>query len=464
MRSSRALSLLTATILSSPAALQAASITPIPILPGKAACTVAGVSGEGRVVAGTATDRNGLSGQAFRWTATDGATSLGLLPGGSTSVARAISRDGTTIVGEATSTAAAVIGGTEAFRHRDGVMTGLHTPIFMDQAFAVNADGSLVVDSNSSLRWTPAAGVEQNVVPYACYGVSDDGSVVVGRSSGFVAQRWTPAGGVVNLPVPGPGSSVANAVSGDGTVAVGNRNNIACYWNAGDGFVSIGTPGVISTALAVNHDGGVIVGRANIGTGGATVAFVWTPKGGMQNLATLLLSQGVDLSAWLYKGQPSLVEATGISADGRYVIGNGTKQGFLVDLQSAPALSALEQWRQAAFGSPGNSGAGADTADPDHDELPNLLEYALGTSPTQAALTPPLSTRFTAGHLTLGFSRVADPALTYTVQAATSLAPPDWTPIWSSTGAANTAGPVEVSDPATPSGTPVRFLRLSVQY
>lgn len=464
IRSSRTLPLVAAAFLSVPSFLQAANITAIPILAGKSVCTVSGVSGDGHIVVGTATAQNGLSGQAFRWTAADGVLGLGFLPGGSTSIARAISRDGSTIVGDATSSAAAIIGGTEGFRYRDGSMTGLHTSIFMDQAFAVSGDGSLVVDSNSSLRWTLAGGVEQNIVPYACFGVSDDGGVVVGRSSGFAAQRWTAATGVVSLPVPGPGSSVANAVSGDGAVAVGNRNNAACYWTESDGFVSIGTQGVVSSALAVNHDGSVIVGRANIGSGGGTAAFVWTAKSGLQSLSSLLLSQGVDLSGWLYKGQPSLVEATGISADGRYVIGNGTKQGFIVDLQSTPSLSPLEQWRQTAFGSPANSGTGADAADPDGDGLPNLLEYALGTQPSQPTAGPAIATSLVGDHLVMAFNRIADPALTYTVEAATSLVPPNWSPIWSSTGANNTSGQVEVADPVTTTGAPVRFLRLSVNY
>lgn len=464
MCSSRKLPLVIAAFVTLPSLLDAASITPIGILPGKSVSTVSGVSGDGRIVVGTATAQNGLSGQAFKWTAETGAVGLGFLPGGSTSIARAISRDGTTIVGDATSSAASIIGGTEAFRFRDGTMIGLHTPIFMDQAFAVSGDGSLVVDSNSSLRWTSSKGVEQNVVPYASFGVSDDGSVVVGRSSGFAAQRWTANGGTVNLPVPGPGSSVANAVSGDGAVAVGNRNNAACYWTPSDGFVNIGPAGVVSSALAVNHDGSVIVGRANIGSGGSTAAFVWTPRGGMQNLITFLSSQGVDLSGWLYKGQPSLVEATGVSADGRFVIGNGVKQGFLVDLQSAPVLSLLEQWRQSAFGSSANSGSGADAADPDHDGLPNLLEYALGSNPLQPASPPVLTTRLIGDRLMMTFNRIADPHLTYTVEAATSLLPANWSAIWSSTGVNNTAGQVDVADTATTASVGTRFLRLSVTY
>lgn len=443
----------------------ASTITALGILAGKATSSAAGVSNDGQVVAGTSSDSRGTSNEAFKWTPATGPVGLGFLPGGSTSVARAISRDGTTIVGDAASSYAAPVGGTEAFRYRDGVMTALHgsTQLIMSQGMAVNADGSVVVDSNGNRRWTLSQGVEQNVILYAALGISDDGAVVVGRSSGFVAQEWTSSGGVINLPGTGV-SSVANAVSGNGQVAVGNYNNVAGYWSQSAGFVRIGTVGVISTALAVNGDGSIIVGRANTGLNGATEAFVWTSATGMKSLAGLLTSQGVDLSAWLYKGQVSLVEATGISEDGRFLVGNGTKQGFIINLELAASLSALEQWRLAHFGTSANSGNAADSADPDLDGLPNLLEYALGDDPQSAASASLPTYQVSSGHLELGFSRIADPALIYTVEAASSLTLKDWTSIWSSTGANNLAGHVDVTDSALLNAMPERFLRLKVSH
>lgn len=43
-------------------------------------------------------------------------------------------------------------------------------------------------------------------------------------------------------------------------------------------------------------------------------------------------------------------------------------------------------WRQQKFGDPANSGIATDDADPDHDGLPNLMEYALNLDPN--AFTP----------------------------------------------------------------------------
>ena len=133
------------------------------------------------------------------------------------------------------------------------------------------------------------------------------------------------------------------------------------------------------------------------------------------------------------------------------------------------ALSSLQSWRVTHFGTPEAAGEASDTADTDGDGLVNLLEYALGSVPTDPAstalpslqlsdLSPPPS----SPALALTFTRVADPALTYTVQGTDDLASANWLPIWTSSGEANTAGPVTVTDSQALSATPRRFLRLQV--
>ena len=51
-------------------------------------------------------------------------------------------------------------------------------------------------------------------------------------------------------------------------------------------------------------------------------------------------------------------------------------------------ITNLEAWRIHYFGNPDNSGDGADTNDFDSDGLPNLLEFATGTDPTQSNTGP----------------------------------------------------------------------------
>ena len=414
----------------------ASTITDIGVVSGKASSNANGVSNDGQVVVGVSTTSQGTSGVACKWTPAGGMVSLGVLSGFSTSNARAVSKDGTTIVGDLFPGQ----GNSQGFKHTGGVMTGLG----MYQSFATSADGSKVV------------GYGISEAPEYSFGVSNDGSVVVGRSSGFRAQRWSAGTGPVDLDGV---SSVANGVSGNGQVAVGNRNNVACYWSVAGGFASIGTVGVISTAYAANYDGSVIVGQANIGFNGGTQAFVWTAAEGMRSLGSLLTAQGVDLSGWFYQGRASLVVARAISDNGQFIAGSGTTRGFLVNLTP---LSLLEQWRLAHFTTSSNTGSAADAEDPDGDGVPNLVEYALGTNPTQPSAGVPAATVVT-GHLVVSFHRIADPALTYTVQAtATPGLPASWLAIWSSTGAANTDGSVSVSDPVQMSSQPLRFLRLRV--
>ncbi|MCU0793829.1 MAG: hypothetical protein MUE42_13485, partial [Opitutaceae bacterium] len=66
--------------------------------------------------------------------------------------------------------------------------------------------------------------------------------------------------------------------------------------------------------------------------------------------------------------------------------------------------------------------------------------------------------------LRLSFQRIADPTLTYVVEASSSLAPAAWATVWSSTGSANVAGPVTVDDTAPLATNPLRFLRLRIAY
>ncbi|MCE9609915.1 MAG: hypothetical protein K8R23_06870 [Chthoniobacter sp.] len=50
--------------------------------------------------------------------------------------------------------------------------------------------------------------------------------------------------------------------------------------------------------------------------------------------------------------------------------------------------SPIERWRQTYFGSPANTGNGANTIDFEHDSLINLIEFAFGTNPTTSTTGP----------------------------------------------------------------------------
>ncbi len=129
----------------------------------------------------------------------------------------------------------------------------------------------------------------------------------------------------------------------------------------------------------------------------------------------------------------------------------------------------LDRWRAQHFGTVIQTDDVADHADPDGDGVPNFLEYALGGHPLQpgAGVLPSIQLPNTSPEpsvLSLTFARIADPALTYAVQATDDLSDASsWTDIWTSVGVENEAGPVSVSDDTAPAGAPRRFLRLQVR-
>ncbi len=86
------------------------------------------------------------------------------------------------------------------------------------------------------------------------------------------------------------------------------------------------------------------------------------------------------------------------------LVGTADPGHALTVLPVTLAVTPIGTWRQTHFGSANDSGNAADTADPDHDGLINILEYAFGTDP-MAASPYPLTLALNNGHLTLTFNR-----------------------------------------------------------
>ncbi len=311
-------------------------------LPGGASSSAArGLSAHALSVVG---ESDGVSGtEAFVWTKTAGLVGLGDLPGGGFfSQSFAISDDGSTVVGFGLGAV-----GLEAFRWTSGAgMVGLGDLAggsFSSIARAVSQDGTIVVGQGTStasgfgteaFRWSTGGGLAGlgdlpgGIFNSQALGVSDDGLTVVGRgtsASGNEAFRWTLAGGMAGLgDLPGGAfDSEARDVSADGGTIVGFGNNglgvEAFRWTSGEGMVGLGDlPGgnFSSLANAISADGKTIVGSGS-GTSGA-VAMVWNAVDGMRDLKAVLTGLGLDLNGW------TLVNATGVSADGRVIVGLGT--------------------------------------------------------------------------------------------------------------------------------------------
>ena len=278
--------------------------------------------------------------EAYRWTVANGYQLLGDLngsfgnsPSATGSAAFAASSDGSVVVGESPQ-------GSNSFGgFRWTASTGMQ-PLpspELNQAFGVSADGSMIV---GQFGWfnntTGRQGFFGSSMPPSseALGVSPDGTIAVGadRQRAF---RWTAATGEqFFLSVQGP--SDADAISGDGTVIVGEFQlpsgpYHAFRWTASTGMVDLGTlggPG--SRALAVNHDGSVIVGTSF--TNQQTTsnhAFRWTAQTGMQDLNSLV------------SGSLELTFATGISADGTVIGGQGLAKLQKFRSQTQPFRAVL---------------------------------------------------------------------------------------------------------------------------
>ena len=321
---------------------------------------VRGVSADGRVVVGRATQ--GTSERAFRWTQEEGMVGLRYLPGGTApSDARGVSADGRVIVGAAAYEAIMV-----PVRWVDGQIEPLGDlgGNRLGEANAVSDDGEVVVGYSRSpegveaFRWTAATGMAGlgdlagGSFRSEALGVSADGEVVVGKSItregvgqvNYGAMYWTEKTGMVGLgDLAGDAfSSSAAAISGDGRTIVGYGYGkwfglSVAEWRDGRGPERVPSAPPFrwgSLGLDVTDDGLVIVGHgmyADYTTG----AFICKPYWQMLELEAMLVDDyGLDLGGW------TLTEAGGISADGTVVVGNGRnavgmRQGWVVHLPPA---------------------------------------------------------------------------------------------------------------------------------
>lgn len=182
-------------------------------------------------------------------------------------------------------------------------------------AYGLSADGSTVVgDSNGgddqhAYVWTMATGM-MDIGRGIALDASADGSVVVGKSSG--AFRWTQQTGPESL---GPGTGrflLGMGISADGSVIAGTLSDApgAYRWTEATGAVPLGTlfPNSENYAADISADGLVIVGSQGPPPGqGWETAFRWTQLTGVQLIGTL-------------PGERSSV-ARATNADGSVVVG-----------------------------------------------------------------------------------------------------------------------------------------------
>lgn len=305
------------------------------------------VSADGSVVVG-----NTYEG-AFRWTPNTGMVALDF------GCAFDVSADGLTIVGYRS---IAGIPRSMLWTSDQGVVYLDHTPdsSYSSIAYGISGNGSVVVggvtlDARSAdqpFRWTESEGIIRfgSVLGgrRPLFGIasdtSADGSIVVGFASGINGFRWTKNEGMVELgDLPGGYvGSVANGITSDGSVVIGASNSTfgweAFRWTSDKGMVGIGDlpGGYGSSARGISDDGAIIVGESN--SENHDVAFIWDEEHGIRNLRDMLseilppVDKGV-LDGWI------LTNAEAISADGRTIVGyginpSGKPEAWVVTLQT----------------------------------------------------------------------------------------------------------------------------------
>ena len=218
------------------------------------------------------------------------------------------------------------------------------------KATAANFEGTVVVGSSEpfafsnlfhGFRWTATGGMvalpgpagQPSMIPTD---ISDGGSVICG-SAANIACRVTGTPDALTAQslgvLRGMSSSLANAVSGDGATIVGTSSSSfeerPFKWTSAGGMVALPLPSGAGRALDVSNGGDTIVGDHSIPGGPFAVA--WTTNLGFVNLNAYLDAAGVS------RGGDTLETATGVSRDGRVIVGftkNG--QAFRIKNFNAP--------------------------------------------------------------------------------------------------------------------------------
>ncbi len=256
-----------------------------------------------------------------------------------------------------------------------------------------------------------------------------------------------------------PSSGLTRAANGKlyGVSAGGGSNDLGTLYSydPASGAIQIEVSFTGATGSAPGSDlagtltlgaDGALYGITTAGGNGFGTAFRFQPNGGLETLASFTGQNGAAPGIAKRNAAPGVEIVGGLSlaSDGKIygaLPAGGPRGGGVVFRLNLP--TPLQQWKQDTLGDANAS----DSADPDRDGLPTLLEYMLGTEPnvSDSPNQLPFELDYSTGQplLAISFPRIANRAdLQIFVEAASSLSGP-WTPIAQSdfgapfTGSAN---------------------------
>lgn len=313
---------------------------------GYSAATLIWVSDSG-MAGGVAYNAGSQSSSAIVYSTASGLRRFEDLPGG---VGNALhvsggSRDGSTLIGRLQTDQ-----GIQGFRYSETAGTTILEPLGSGETrddwahdFASDANRIVGTSNASATLWNEQGhphslgGLNSSFTNSYGYDISSDGSRVVGKSWNedfdFQALLWSEASGMVGLgltdPRPRGHYSEAVGISSDGSTVIGITTEIGYYapfvWNESSALRVLDAPDGFTWAssydsyfdLDVSGDGSVIVGGGLYGSAAGPSAFIYTSSGGVRLLSNYLESLGLDLAGW------TLTNASGISENGRYIVGSG---------------------------------------------------------------------------------------------------------------------------------------------
>jgi uncharacterized membrane protein len=258
---------------------------------------------------------------AFRWTHTTGEQSLPLPPGTVAVMARGVSEDGTMIAGSY------VLSGGQGWkpivwRVQGSTITYHLLPTLPDvppsESYLVqgiSGDGRLVVahigTPYGACYWLDGQVYRLPAAAGDARGVTRTG-IVFGSS-----YRWTLERGIERLPV-APGW-ITQCLSSDGRYGSGSATNNQIMYFDPCGGVSLGSApgGGYGAGTAISDDGRIVVGyQRNVG------AIRWRRENGFLDGIEILNNVFAP-----YLGGAYLISAQAMSADGRYIAGQGAISG-----------------------------------------------------------------------------------------------------------------------------------------
>lgn len=264
------------------------------------------IGGGARSVSDTGVIVGEAGGKAVAWLTTSAAPIQLANFGGQNSWAKAVSRNG-------------------AFA------TGAYQSLSLDSLSGIYYDWqALVYDFTTSSRQL-LQGYDSTSSDLGGFGVTDDGSIVVGynKLNGALtrAAYWYCANNDFSyssaILLDSTNSSVAYGVAADGSVIVGQSGGAAARWiRSAPGVYgatqALGTlGGASSRALGVSGDGSVIVGQAMDGAA-TNHGFRWASADGMVTIENWLADAGLPWGL----GPRQILSANAVSTDGTTVVGN----------------------------------------------------------------------------------------------------------------------------------------------